>query len=93
MNEAALSMAPDVTVSTRPGCSHCRLVKENLDERQVRFQERDMTQDQAAARELEQLHIPGLPVTVIDREAVLGFDRYRLDDLLKARGIKVGEPS
>jgi glutaredoxin-like YruB-family protein len=79
-------MALTVTVFTRPDCPHCDQVKEYLRQEGVTYQERDVSKDPAARKELEEcIRAHGVPVTVIDREAVLGFDKYRLDDLLKAK--------
>jgi glutaredoxin len=57
-------------------------VKEFLSQRGVPFVERDVAQDEAALAELEQLGVFTTPVTVIDGEVVVGFDRVRLDALL-----------
>jgi glutaredoxin-like YruB-family protein len=79
-------MALTVTVFTKPNCPHCDQVKEYLRQEGVAYRERDVTRDPAARQELEErIRAHGVPVTVIDQEAVLGFDRYRLDDLLKAK--------
>ncbi|MGD1995965.1 MAG: glutaredoxin family protein [Anaerolineae bacterium] len=57
-------------------------MKEFLSQRGVPFVERDVAQDEAALAELEQLGVFTTPVTVIDGEVVVGFDRVRLDALL-----------
>jgi glutaredoxin-like protein NrdH len=85
-------MSHQVTVYTRPGCPYCRLLKGYLGERHVPYQERDVTRDRGALDELRRINAEGVPVTVIDRDAVIGFDKVRLDDLLKAKGVAVGEP-
>ena len=41
-----------------------------------------MAQDEAALSELEQLGVFTTPVTTIDSEVVIGFDRERLHTLL-----------
>ena len=41
-----------------------------------------MAEDESALAELEQLGVFTTPVTVIDGEVVIGFDRERLDALL-----------
>jgi glutaredoxin len=68
------------------------MLKRYLDERHVRYQERDVTQDRGALDELRRINAEGVPVTVIDRDAVIGFDKVRLDDLLKSKGVAIGEP-
>ena len=60
----------------------CNRVKEFLSQKGVDFTERDITVDDLAIAELEQLGYMTTPVTVIDGEVVIGFDRERLEHLL-----------
>lgn len=83
-------MPPNITVYTQPGCATCAQLKQYLDGLRVSYRERDVSRDAAARLELEGIPGAGLPVTVIEGEAVLGFDRARLADLLKARGVPTG---
>ncbi len=61
-------------------------MKEFLSQKQLQFDERDVSQDEAALSELEKLGVFTTPVTVIDGEVVVGFDRNRLEQLLPAPG-------
>lgn len=58
------------------------MVKEFLYERQVPFTLRNVVRDPDALREFRRLGYPLPPVTVIDGEAVPGFDPQRLERLL-----------
>ena len=60
----------------------CKNVKEFLSHRGVEFIERDVSQDDDAMKALEGLGIMTTPVTVIDGEIVIGFDRPKLEQLL-----------
>ena len=60
----------------------CKSVKEFLSHRGVEFIERDVSQDKDAMKGLEELGIMTTPVTVIDGEIVIGFDRPKLEQLL-----------
>jgi len=60
----------------------CKSVKEFLSLRGVEFIERDVSQDKDAMKGLEELGIMTTPVTVIDGEIVIGFDRPKLEQLL-----------
>ncbi len=60
----------------------CHRVKEFLSQRNVDFVDRDVAADDAALAELEELGYMSTPVTLIDREAVVGFDRPKLEKLL-----------
>ena len=44
--------------------------------------ERDVIADQEAMAELEKIGVMTTPVTVIDGEVVVGFDRRKLEELL-----------
>ncbi len=58
------------------------MAKEYLSRRNVPFVERDIMNDQSAMDELVKLGVLTTPVTVIDGEIVVGFDRARFDKLL-----------
>ncbi len=60
----------------------CGRVKEFLSQKGVPFTERDVSQDEEALVELEALGVMTTPVTVIDGETVIGFDRANLERLL-----------
>ena len=60
----------------------CKDVREFLSHRGVEFIERDVSQDKDAMKGLEELGIMTTPVTVIDGEIVIGFDRPKLEQLL-----------
>lgn len=48
----------------------------------VSFEKRDVVNDETAMRELIKIGVMTTPVTVIDGEVVVGFDRKRLEGLL-----------
>ena len=59
------------------------MVKEFLSQKGVEFEERDVSLNRAYARELvESTGQMGVPVTIIDGQAVIGFDRGRLEQIL-----------
>ena len=60
----------------------CDRVKEFLSQNGIEFTERDVVGDDRAIAELEDLGYMTTPVTVIDGEVVVGFDRDRLERLL-----------
>ncbi len=60
----------------------CDRVKEFLSQKQVEFTERNIAADPAALAELEKLGYMSTPVTLVDGEVVVGFDRARLERLL-----------
>jgi len=57
-------------------------VEEFLTQHGISYQARNVAEDPAAMAELERLGVASTPVTVIDGETVVGFDRKRLAALL-----------
>lgn len=63
------------------------MVKEFLSQKGVSFKEKDVSRDREAAQEIVNMTGQmGVPVTVIDGEAIVGFDRQRLELVLAKRG-------
>jgi len=60
----------------------CRKVKEFLSQNKIEYTERNIVADETALAELEKLGYMTTPVTVIDGEVVVGFDRGKLENLL-----------
>lgn len=59
------------------------MVKEFLSQRGIAFEERDVSRDSSYAEELVRITgQTGVPVTIIKGQAVVGFDRMRLEQLL-----------
>ncbi len=63
----------------------CGKVKEFLSQNHVAFTDRNIAADEAALAELEKLGYMTTPVTLVDGEAVVGFDRKKLQQLLGIR--------
>jgi glutaredoxin-like YruB-family protein len=76
-------MKPKVVLFSQPDCPPCHVVKLFLSERQVAFEERDITVDPAAARDLtEKYNSHSTPTLVIGQEVMIGFNPERLDEIL-----------
>ena len=59
------------------------MVKEFLSQKGIGFQERDVSRNPAYAQELvSNTGQMGVPVTIINQQAVIGFDRTKLEQLL-----------
>jgi len=73
----------EVIVYTTPTCPWCQAVKRYLEDRNIPYQEVDVSTDMEAAMEMiRKSGQQGVPVVEIDGEIVVGFDRERLDALL-----------
>lgn len=57
-------------------------MKEFLHQKGVAFTERDVSQDEQAFNELMEKGFAATPVTMIDGEAVVGFNKAKLEQLL-----------
>ena len=62
----------------------CQRTKEYLSQKQISFQERDVTKDTEAITELERLGYVTTPVTVIDGTVIVGFDTAKIDAALSS---------
>jgi glutaredoxin len=72
---------------TQPGCLSCELTRMVLEAKEIAFEERDISTDQEARREMtEQLDSTETPTLVVisgeTTEVIVGFDPVRLDQLL-----------
>ena len=63
-------------------CEFSEMVRLHLESRGQTYTEKDVDNDPAAREEMMQLGAQGTPVTVIDGEAVIGFDEESIDELL-----------
>lgn len=63
----------------------CGKVKEFLRQQSIAFTERDISADPKALDDLTARGFFATPVTLIDGEAVVGFNRPRLEQLLRAQ--------
>ena len=63
-------------------CEFSEMVRLHLESRGQRYTEKDVDSDPGARQEMLDLGASGTPVTVIDGEAVIGFDEDSIDELL-----------
>lgn len=79
-----------VTIYSTTWCAFCKTEKQYLDKLGVQFVEKDIEEDAAAHEELMGKiggNFRGVPVTDIDGDLVLGFDRKKIDELLQSKGL------
>ncbi len=62
----------------------CAKVKEFLSQNKIEFVDRNIAADEAALNDLEKLGYMTTPVSVIDGQVVVGFDRDKLQTLLES---------
>ncbi len=72
----------NITVYTSNTCPYCFQVKDYLKEKNVSFTEKNISTDTEARKDLISKGFMGVPVIYIDDEAVVGFDKDKLEQLL-----------
>jgi len=73
---------PNVVVYTSDSCNYCDRVLNYLNEWDVDFTEKNISQNDAYYKEMKENKVYGTPVTFIDGEKVLGFQKPRFEKLL-----------
>ena len=75
--------ASKIVVFTQPDCPPCHTVKAYLADKGLEFEERDVTTDKEAVRELvETYQSRSTPTIVIGEDVMIGFDPEELDQIL-----------
>lgn len=74
---------PKVIVYSTPTCPWCVKAKEFLKEKGIKFEAKDVSEDEAARDEMmEKSGQMGVPVIDIDGQIIVGFDKEKIEDLL-----------
>jgi|TARA_Y100000034_G_scaffold135022_1_gene205367 glutaredoxin-like YruB-family protein len=73
-----------VKIYSTPTCSYCKAAKEFFKEENMEYEEVDVSKDQEAAKEMvEKSGQMGVPVIIIGDETLVGFDREKVEELVK----------
>jgi mycoredoxin len=83
-------MESKVIIYSTTHCAFCKVEKQYLQKIGVEYAEKDIETDQDAYNELMQKMggaVQGVPVTDIDGTIVVGFDRNKINDALKTKGL------
>jgi len=74
---------PKVKVFSTPICPYCTALKNFLEERHIKFEDIDVSQNEKVQKEMiEKSGQMSVPVVAIDGEYIVGFDRQRIVKLL-----------
>ena len=77
---------PKVKVYSSSTCPYCEILKEFLKDKGVKFEAIDISQDGTAQKYIfEKTGKMAVPVTEIDDEIVIGFDREKIVKLLNLK--------
>lgn len=73
-----------IKIYSTKNCSWCNKAKEYLKQKGVEFEEIKVDEDHEAAKEMiKKSKQMGVPVIEINGEIIVGFDKEKLDKLLK----------
>jgi glutaredoxin 3 len=73
-----------ITIYTTPTCGFCQMAKQYLGSKEIEFETKDITTDSDAYDEiLEKSNQLGVPVLDVDGTIIVGFDRNKLDAVLR----------
>lgn len=76
-------MSSKVMIYSTPTCPYCTRAKQFFKERNVEFEDIDVSQDQARAEEMvNKSGQMGVPVLDIDGEIIVGFDKEKITRVL-----------
>ena len=79
-----LSHRMNITIYSTPTCPFCKQAKQFLDEKNIAYEDIDVSSDTQKAQEtIEKSHQMGVPVIDVDGEILVGFDRKKLEALLE----------
>lgn len=82
--------SPNIIVYSTAWCGFCRSLKQYLDSKNIAHIDKDVEADEAAYKELMGKiggNYQGVPVTDINGQIILGFDRPKIDATLNAHNI------
>lgn len=78
-----------VTVYSTTTCPYCKMLKKYLEEKNVKYTEKLVDQDDAAQKEMAEASggFMGVPFTVVTKddgtkETIIGFDKGKVDKVL-----------
>ncbi|WP_352419080.1 glutaredoxin family protein [Proteiniborus sp.] len=72
----------NVVIYSSNTCGYCKMAKEYLGEKGVSYEEKNISTDPTARKELMQKGYMGVPVIIVNGEEIVGFDKARLEQLL-----------
>jgi glutaredoxin 3 len=76
----------EIKVYSTPTCAYCIILKRWLDEKNINFEEFDVSQDEEAQKEMiNKTGQMGVPVVMIDDEVIVGFDKDKISKILNIK--------
>ncbi len=73
----------EVTIYSTPSCHFCHIAKDYFNEKGIKFTDYNVADDTSKRTEMvEMTGQLGVPVILIGTDAVIGFDKPKIDELL-----------
>ena len=73
----------EIVVYSTPTCPYCSAAKDYFDENDITYTDYDVSSNREKAKEmLQKTGQQGVPVIEIDGEAIVGFDKGRIEEML-----------
>jgi glutaredoxin len=72
----------NIKIYSSSTCTNCTAAKEYIKEKGYGYEEKNVSLDAEAKKELLAMGYMGVPIIFIDDEAIVGFNRSKLDELL-----------
>lgn len=82
---------PKIRIYTTPTCPYCKMAKGYFRQKNLVYEEFDVSTNEQAAHEM--IHISGqtsVPVIIIGRYVLLGFDAQTIDRILSESNSNIG---
>lgn len=76
-----------IKLYTTPTCPYCLQAKNYFEGQNIDFEEIDVSQNQKAAQKMVKISGQmGVPVIVINRQIIIGFNKEKIEQILKVSG-------
>jgi len=73
-----------VKIYSTPTCVYCKTLKEYLRKNKIDFEDIDVSKDEKQLQDMiKSSGQMGVPVVDIDGQIIVGFDKQKIDELLK----------
>lgn len=77
-------MKHEIKVYSLLACPHCKALKEFLKDNSVEFEDFNVDEDEEKAQEMiDKTGQYGVPVIDVDGKIIVGFDKGKIDELIK----------
>jgi len=76
-----------IKIYSSPTCPYCYTVKDYLTQKGIEFEEIDLFEQPEKRKEMEEISKQkNIPVTIIGEDIVIGWNKNKIDELLKKYG-------